>query len=238
MQSREGAVRRALMEHQAGVLAWEVRRLEHINRISEERATRYQKEAEEVKELRLVAQQVTEQKAQLAESHERIKRLESMVVDLGSKEGRLLSQVESLESEKNSLRKDRDLANQKSDALRRENKTLLTQGETWSQTKALLTNALDQPRLEIPSEMAEYIRKLISATKHKDEELRVLKEEMREVNMGMERELSRVAADRDTFKARLENMDREAVQDRSVTHRLGQMEEREKVSVRTCFLEC
>jgi uncharacterized phage infection (PIP) family protein YhgE len=230
MQSREGAVRRALMEHQAGVLAWEVRRLEHTNQMAEAQATRYQKEAEEVKALRLVAQQAAEQKAELAESQGRIKQLESMVADLGSREGRLLSQIESTESEKSRLRKDRDLANQQVDALRRENKTLSTTAETWSQAKSLLANALERPHLEDPSEMAEWIQKLVSSIKHKDEELRIIKEEMREVNTGMERELSRVAADRDTYKARLDEADRGMTQERSVAQKLGQMEEREKVS--------
>lgn len=230
MQSREGAVRRALMEHQAGILAWEVRRLEHSNHISEARATRYQKEAEEVKELRTVAQQAAEQKVQLAESQSCNKQLESMIAELRSREERLLGQIESAESEKSGLRKDRDLANQKLDSLRRENQTLLTQAEMWTKTKSLLANALEQPRMEDPSEITESIRKLVSSIKHKDEELRVIKEEMREVNMGMERELSRVATDRDAYKARLEEADRDVVHGRSVAQKLGQMEEREKVS--------
>lgn len=228
LQSREGVIRRALMEHQAGALAWEVRRLEQLNQVSEENAAKLRKEAEEAKELRFVAQQ---RKDQLRECGERILRLETVVAEVEAKEASYRTTIESLQTEKATWRKDRGALDQQADTLHRENKELSTQANAWSRAKPILASAFGLSQVNDVGELADAAQKLSSAVRRKDEELGILKDEMREVNMGMERELSRVAAERDTYKAKAGEIDKGiAAEERSIANKLAETEKRNKVS--------
>lgn len=228
LQGREGALRRALMEHQAGALAWEVRRLEQLNQISEENVSKFRKEAEEAKQLRLVAQQ---QKEQLKQCNERILRLESVTAELEAKESNYLATLDTLKSEKTTWLKNRAVLEQQVDTLRREHRELSAHADDWSRAKPILASAFGLSQVGDVTEVTDAAQRLASAVRRKDEELGILKDEMREVNMGMERELSRVAADRDTYKAKLDEVDKGvAAGERSTVNKLTETEKRNNVS--------
>ncbi|GHJ89221.1 hypothetical protein NliqN6_5623 [Naganishia liquefaciens] len=224
LQSREGALRRALMEHQAGALAWEVRRLEKVNQTLEETASRLRKEAEEANEFRHLARQ---QKDQLKQCDERVVHLESVAADLAAKEEKYLATLDILESEKATWREDRGVLEQQTETLRRENKELSKHADTWSRTKPLLASAFGLSPAGDMTEVAEAAQKLAAAVKRKDEELGILKDEMREVTRGMERELSKVAADRDAYKAKIDEIAKGIASDeRSANNKLAEVDKR------------
>lgn len=216
------------MDHQAGALAWEVRRLEKLNQTSEENAARFRREAEEANELRHLAKQ---QKDQLKQCSERILHLESVAAELAAKEEKYLARLDSFESEKAIWRKDRDNLDQQADTLRREKQELSKHAETWSRATPILASAFGLSQVGDPAEVVEAAQKLASSVRRKDEELGILQGEMREVTIGMERELSKVAADRDAYKAKVDEIEKGIVgKERSAFHKLTEAEKRNNAS--------
>lgn len=234
LQSREGALRRALMEHQAGALAWEVRRLEKLNHTSEENAAKFRKEAEEANELRHLAEH---QKDQLKQCSERILHLEAVAAELAAKEEKYLANLDSFESEKATWRKDRGTLDQQADTLRRENKELSNHADAWSRANPILASAFGLSQVGDPAEVVEAAQRLASSVRRKDEELEILKDEMREVTIGMERELSKVAADRDAYKAKVDEIQKDIVgEERSAINKLKEVEKRNSAS--NVYFQC
>ncbi|KAJ9108947.1 hypothetical protein QFC21_000269 [Naganishia friedmannii] len=209
LQGREGAMRRALMEHQAGVLAWEMRRLESVNQVAEEKATRFQKEAEDAKELRVIAQRVHQQEKQLKDYSGRIQQLGATITDMGEKERNLHAKFEALELEKKHWQMQSASLSHENEILRKQNEASKTKEDIWSQARPMLAHALGVSTSLGVAEMAEAAKELRSTAVRKEAELRAVKEELREVNMGMENELNRVATDKDAYKVRIEELEHE-----------------------------
>ncbi|KAJ9093603.1 hypothetical protein QFC19_008270 [Naganishia cerealis] len=184
---------------------WE--QVEEWKKIVEEKAARFEKEAGEVKELRVVAQRVQQQDKQLKNYFNQIQQLESAFTEVSAKERILLRKVEELELEKERLQNHSALLSQEIEVLRKETVASKRQEDTWSQAMPILARALNVPQSSNLAEMADTANRLRSTVARKEEELNVAREEMREVSMGMEKELSRVATDKDAYKARIEELE-------------------------------
>lgn len=91
---------------------------------------------------------------------------------------------------------------------------------------------LQRDDLQQPGEFIEVVKKLRADVKRKDEELAVVKSEMREVGMGMEDELRRVATDRDALLAQVEQLNRGAgKEDQAKARQIAEYEQRLLVSI-------
>ncbi|KAJ9125441.1 hypothetical protein QFC22_000402 [Naganishia vaughanmartiniae] len=224
LQGREGSMRRALLEHQAGVLAWEMRRLEALNQIAEEKANKYQKEAEEAKELRVVAQRVHQQDKQLKDYSGRVQQLGATLAEISGRERNLLAKMEALELEKKHWQNQSASLVQENDVLRRQSATSEKQDDNSSQARQMLAQALDVSPSFSVAELADAVKQLKLSATHNEKELRVAKEEMREVSMGMENELNRVATDKDAYKARIEELEREIGESKRSMSRSAELE--------------
>ncbi len=75
------------------------------------------------------------------------------------------------------------------------------------------------------TDMVDGIKRLSSTVKDRDEELKVVKEEMREVGLGLESEIGRLADERDSLRAKLEQVEGRTMQD--ATAKRQQIEEYE-----------
>jgi chromosome segregation ATPase len=229
LQGREGAMRRALMEHQAGVLAWEMRRLEAASQAAEEKAARFQKEAEEAKELRVIAHRVHQQEKQLKDYLSRMQQLGATITDISGRERSLLAKVEALDHEKKHCQNQSASLSQENEMLRKQDAASRKREDEWSRAMPMLAQILNVPSSLSFAEMTEAVKALRSSATRKEEELRVAKEEMREVNMGMENELNRVATDKDVYKVRIEELEREIMERKRSVSRRADLESSVKV---------
>lgn len=203
VRDRESSLRRTLMEHWAGVMAWEVRRLEQSSRLSEDRATVAEQNAaimaKELEKLDVVTKKVEAQERELGKRGGRVQELEAAVQAMKGSELELQKALRSVDDERRQWQQERASLIEEAEQ---------SQGNSvqWDTAREAIANALGLASLRDSSEAIDHIARLRSSDKQKDEELKVMKDEMREVGMGLEEELRRVASERDRVKSELEAM--------------------------------
>lgn len=266
LRDRESGLRRRLMEHWAGVMAWEVRRLEIVVKSAEDRALQAAQEVQELSGLRDIArtadmlenklenaQQQLESGSKKIREHEeeaqmlkselnsrdlKVSDLEGALADLEDevkmkrKEGALLevqigqhrtradeyenmlkgvdtqagARVQELESELSRAQEERNLWNQERTQLRESAEDGKMKANMWETVKLSAAQALGVAQVENVASISDGIKKLTSTVRDRDDELKVLKEEMREISLGFEDEIGRLAKERDGFRAKAEEM--------------------------------
>ncbi|KAK8861587.1 hypothetical protein IAR55_002410 [Kwoniella newhampshirensis] len=241
LRDREGQLRRRLMEHWSGVMAWEVRRLE---RVSGETQAKYNKQSKVIsgfaaREADLVRQ--TEEK--IARASE----LEEMVIEMGRRERAIEEEARELDERRIQLEQEKEgWMNEKED-YERERAGLVGERQIWDQERsnwegekrrwadekeALLG---DRQRMMESGQMSEKDKAMMESTRavlgsilgrksgtvgetevvsaleevrglvqRREREVSNLRDEMREVNVGLEAEVQRVSEDRDAWKAKLD----------------------------------
>ncbi|WVF65789.1 hypothetical protein IAT40_000523 [Kwoniella sp. CBS 6097] len=239
LQDRESSLRRRLMEHWSGVMAWEVRRLE---RTSAETQARYDKQSLKLNTLK-------DREAELIRSTNekaaRVQELEEMVIEMGRRERAIEEEARELDQhrarleqerqgwmgEREAYQRERDAWTAEKRGWDRERQQWNQEQRRWEEERAGLVG--DRQRLVESGQMSEKDRavmdqirlglggilgrKMGSVGEHevlpamdevktligrREQEVVHLKEEMREVHMGLEEELRRAAEDRDVWKSR------------------------------------
>jgi len=263
------------MEHWAGVMAWEVRRLEFAVKAADDRAMRAAHDAEELAQLRdehrraeRLEQELNETRRLLEKGGKIIKQKEEEASMLKSelnnrdlKMSDLETALSELESEVSMKRKEgalleaeagqhRTRASELENMLRgaeqhasraqgveRELSEIRLERETWAEEKLRLVaaaedgkmranmwetakigtaQALGVQQIENIAEIVDGIKKLTVTVKHRDEELKVLKDEMREISVGFENEIGRIAKERDGYRAKLDDLGGRTLNDETV----------------------
>jgi len=263
------------MEHWAGVMAWEVRRLEYAVKAADDRALRAAHDAEELAQLRegrrkaeMLEQELGETRRLLEKGGKIIKQKEEEASMLKSelnsrdlKMSDLETALSELEGEVNMKRKEGALLEAEADQHRtraselenmlrgaeqhagrvqdveRELDEIRQERATWAEEKSRLitaaengkmrTNlwetakigtaqALGLEKVENIAEIVDGIKKLTVTVKHRDEELKVLKDEMREISVGFENEIGRIAKERDDYRAKLDDLGGRTLNDETV----------------------
>ncbi|OCF31696.1 hypothetical protein I316_06703 [Kwoniella heveanensis BCC8398] len=239
LQDREASLRRRLMEHWSGVMAWEVRRLE---RTSAETQARYDKQALKLNTLK-------DREAELIrtvnEKVARVQELEEMVIEMGRRERAIEEEARELDRHRARLEEERQGWMAERDAYQRERDAWTAEKRGWDRDRQQWDQEQrrwgeeragligDMQRLMESGQMSEKERavmdqirlglggilgrKMGSVGEHevlpaidevknligrREQEVVNLKEEMREVHMGLEEELRRAAEDRDMWKTR------------------------------------
>lgn len=263
LKDREADLRRRLMEHWSGVMAWEVRRLEKIASDTQARFHRQSRHVDSSKEkeaklLKQMGELETECEQRLTriqqldeELHNRsgrVKELEEMVVDLGRRERGIEEEYRSLEKQKRGLEVEKEgwemqrravyrdgaaweaekrewakereewashkrLLAEEMERLMKDRQKMLDAGKTSERDRALLEGirarlgeALGRPGL-VEVELEGAIKEVAGLVKRKEMEVSGLRDEMKEVNMGLEEEVRRVSADRDVWKSKAEKVE-------------------------------
>jgi chromosome segregation ATPase len=291
LRDRESGLRRRLMEHWAGVMAWEVRRLEFVVKSAEDRAMQAAQEVEELAGLRDVARQaefleskLDNAQQQLENGSKRIREyeeearmlkielnardakisdLEGALADLEEevkmkrKEGAVLeaeigqqrrrgdelekmlngmdteagSRVKELESELVHAKEERDRWAEEKVKLRESAEDGKMKANMWETAKISAAQALGVAQVENVIDISDGIKKLMNTVKDRDEELKVLKEEMREISLGFEDEMARLAKERDDFRAKVDEMGGRSLDEETVrVKQTEQLETKIKVS--------
>ncbi|WWC68630.1 uncharacterized protein I206_102561 [Kwoniella pini CBS 10737] len=241
LQDREAALRRRLMEHWSGVMAWEVRRLE---RTSAETQARYDKQSIKINNLK---DREVELIRQTTDKVNRVQELEEMVIEMGRRERAIEEEARDLDQYRSKLEQEREGFLAEREAYQGERDSWTAEKRLWdkersawederrnwveeranligdrqrlvesSQTSAKDQATMDQIRLSLGSLLG---RKMGSVGEHeilpalnevqglisrREKEVVSLRDEMREVNMGLEEELRRVGEDRDTWRNRVD----------------------------------
>ncbi|WWC96952.1 hypothetical protein V866_003828 [Kwoniella sp. B9012] len=241
LQDREAALRRKLMEHWSGVMAWEVRRLE---RTSAETQARYDKQSMKINNLK---DREAELIRQSTEKANRVKELEEMVIEMGRRERAIEEEARELDQYRIRMEQERQSWLDEREAYQRERDSWTAEKRSWDKERSSWENErrhwaeeraglvgdrqrllesgqmsekdramMDQIRLSLGSMLG---RKMGSVGEHevlasldevkglisrREREVVSLREEMQEVNMGLEEELRRVAEDRNAWKARVD----------------------------------
>lgn len=285
IRDRESALRRTLMEHWAGVMAWEVRRLESVVKQAEARAEKAAQDSAEVASLRKVArraqalesesrelvQDLEESngrirqhqeeahmlKSELHERDERITQLEAalqkaeidlseqhehgarMATEADKHRSRVMeleehldeldagqsTRIQELEQSVQQSNQERDQWIEERIQLREEAEEGKMKANMWETAKLGAAQALGLEMVASVTDMVDGIKRLSSTVKDRDEELKVVKEEMREVGLGLESEIGRLADERDSLRAKLEQVEGRTMQD--ATAKRQQIEEYE-----------
>jgi chromosome segregation ATPase len=270
------------MEHWAGVMAWEVRRLEFVVKSAEDRAMQAAQEVEELAGLRDVArqaeilegkldnaQQQLENGSKRIREHEeearmlkielnardaKVSDLEGALADLEEevkmkrKEGAVLEaeigqqrrrgdelekMLNGMDTEAGSrVKEERDRWAEEKVKLREFAEDGKMKANMWETAKISAAQALGVAQVENVIDISDGIKKLMNTVKDRDEELKVLKEEMREISLGFEDEMARLAKERDGFRAKVDEMGGRSLDEETV--RVKQTEQLEtKIRVST-----
>ncbi|WVQ93428.1 hypothetical protein IAU59_000499 [Kwoniella sp. CBS 9459] len=239
LQDREATLRRRLMEHWSGVMAWEVRRLE---RTSAETQARYDKQS---LKLNMLKDREAELIRSANEKAARVQELEEMVIEMGRRERAIEEEARELDKhrarleqerqgwmgEKEAYQRERDAWTTEKRGWDRERQQWDQEQRRWGEERASLVGdrqrlldsgqmsdkdraVMDQIRLGLggilgrkmgsvgEQEVLPAIDEVKNLIGRREQEVVHLKEEMREVHMGLEEELRRVAEDRDVWKTR------------------------------------
>lgn len=204
LRDREATLRRTLNEHWAGVMAWEVRRVEKVSQLAETRLAKVEQTL-----LKLEAKAGL-QKEELRQRDSQLKRTKEQLEGREDEIRTLANRFVALEQRKDELER-----NAKADQHRwtiecERLEKAIEQGtnaaSTWDTSKPQLARALGLERLDTVSDAVHAIKKLNTDVKRKDEEVKVMKDEVREVSMGLEAEVTRVAQERDMLRMKLEQI--------------------------------
>lgn len=251
LRDREASLRRRLMEHWSGVMAWEVRRLERISGEAQARADRASRQASSSKaRADEMTRRTQEMDGEIQARGGRITALEEMVVEMGRRERAIEEEVRELDEIKRNLERekagwenDRGTKEQHVAEWEVERQSFERERQAWQGEKRMLIqdreavvkaraaerqngqmSEKDRAMVErvraglgsllgkkagVPEgEMADAVDDVRRLLERRENEVVKLKEEMREVNMGLEEEVRRVNADRDAWKGKAENVER------------------------------
>ncbi|KAK4687380.1 hypothetical protein P7C73_g2748, partial [Tremellales sp. Uapishka_1] len=264
LRDREAALRRRLMEHWSGVMAWEVRRLE---RVASETQARFNRQSRHMssnkdKELQL-ARQIEQLESDLEGTNDReaglqaeldrragrVVELEEMVVEMGRRERAIEEEIRAMDQANNLLEREkqawegergrwemegRHWGEEKRSLEARyqnaevEKKNLLEEREALNQDrqrllqvgtrserdtvnmdriKSSLGGILGRREPVAESMVVDALEEVKSLVETRNREIGNLRDEVKEVNMGLEAEIRRVSEDRDGWKARAERGD-------------------------------
>ncbi|WWC87888.1 uncharacterized protein L201_002786 [Kwoniella dendrophila CBS 6074] len=256
LQDREAGLRRRLMEHWSGVMAWEVRRLE---KSSAETQLRYDEQSMKINELK---DREAELIRQVSEKQNRVQELEEMVIEMGRRERAIEEEIKEIDQHRLQLQNEQQTWSNEREAFKIERDNWTFEKKSWNQERSKFENersiwnnernqyenekrhfmeertnllsdrqrlmttssqatekdraTMDQIRLSLGSILnrkmgsvnenevlpsLEEIKNLIS---RREREVVNLRDEMKEVNMGLEEELKRVGEDRNVWKTKLD----------------------------------
>ncbi|WRT65708.1 uncharacterized protein IL334_002655 [Kwoniella shivajii] len=241
LQDREASLRRRLMEHWSGVMAWEVRRLE---RVSGETQARYDKQSMKINHLK---DREAELIRQANDKLNRVNELEEMVIGMGRRERAIEEEARELDQYRLKLEEERQNWLEEKEAYQRERDSWTSLKRNWDKERSgfeldkrrwmeertglindkqqLLESGqmsekdrhlMDQIRLSLGGilgrkmgsvgehEIIPSIEEVKGLVARREREVGNLRDEMREVNMGLEEELRRVSEDRDSWKSRVD----------------------------------
>jgi chromosome segregation ATPase len=187
------------MEHWAGAMACEVRNLGLAVQTAEQKAAEAVRLKAEIERLEGLPAQVQQLERDLEHEQERIRKMKTDVETMSRRENDLQRQFKEAEDHRRAWQAEREELHQQ--LQERE-----VHASRWETAKKAITQILRREDLYGVDDMVDAIKRLHVDNKRKDEELAVIKSEMREVGMGMEDELRRVAADRDALKAEVEHL--------------------------------
>ena len=291
LRDRESGLRRRLMEHWAGVMAWEVRRLEVVVKSAEDRAARAIQEVEELAELRDIARKAEmlenkldnaqqqlengskrirerEEEAEMLKSELnnrdlKISDLEGALADLEDevkmkrKEGALLEaeigqhrtraseledvlngidteagvRAKQLELELQQAREEQHKWSEEKAHLKESAEDGKMKANMWETAKISAAQALGVAQVENVIDISDGIKRMVNTVKDRDEELKVLKEEMREISLGFEDEVARLAKEQDGFRAKAEELGGRSLNEETVrVKQTEQLEAKVRVS--------
>jgi chromosome segregation ATPase len=270
------------MEHWAGVMAWEVRRLENVVKIAEDKAARAAQDAREMERLKAIARRTDQLETELDELGQQLDRRDKKLTEqedeakilkseLNNRDQRIYDLESAIATTKDELKQRRqhaalietEVAQHRSRASEMEEmlknaesqqtgklqemerdvklaeeekgrcvdervrlRELAEEGKMqsnmWETAKIGASQALGVQQIGNVAEMVDAIKKLSGSIKTRDEELKILKDEMREVSLGFEDEVARIAKERDSVRSKLEEMSGRSMNDETV--RLRQTE--------------
>ncbi|EIW66580.1 hypothetical protein TREMEDRAFT_12085, partial [Tremella mesenterica DSM 1558] len=249
LRDREANLRRRLMEHWSGVMAWEVRRLE---RVHSDTQARYNLQSKQIASVAQRERQLLDQIHTLEDDAEpkvrRIVELEEMVLELGRRERAMEEEVQLINRTKSALEKERNswilerqemekmggrwedesrgferdregwmaekrILTEERQRLIEEHRRILDNGRTSDRDKAMM----DQMRIALgdilrrngtvpEGELLSALNEVKGLVRRREKEVGDLREEMKEVNMGLEEEVRRVSTDRDVWKSKAEKI--------------------------------
>lgn len=273
LRDREAGLRRQLMEHWSGVMAWEVRRLERLASEAQARAeqqvSRVQAAEAAEAEWRSRAKKLEEE---VGKGRGRVVELEGIVVEMGRRErameeevreldrarGQLeeeregyTAQLRSVERDRASWENERSVFGRERDGWERERRAWASETEThvrdldrartegtgsaqdraaMERVRAGLGSLLGRTSMVSEAETETAFQEVRALVERREKEVGGLRDEMREVNMGLEEEVRRVSADRDVWKGKAEKADQ--------THRteITALEKQTRVSEALCAL--
>lgn len=253
LRDREASLRRRLMEHWSGVMAWEVRRLERVSAEAQQRSERANKRAATSKAREEEsARKAGEMEAALRSSEGKVAELEEIVVEMGRRERALeedLSEMErakaGMEREKEACVRDQRGIESERASWGAERRRFEEERQQWLEEKRMLLQdreavvkakaagrtegqmpERDQAMIERvraglggmlgrkagvePAEMADAVDEAQRLLRAREDEVVRLKGEIQEINMGLEEEVKRATTDRDVWKSKVEEAEREA----------------------------
>ncbi|GFZ42574.1 hypothetical protein JCM24511_00290 [Saitozyma sp. JCM 24511] len=250
LRDREAGLRRQLMEHWSGVMAWEVRRLERLASEAQARAeqqvSRVQAAEAADAEWRTRAKKLEEE---VGRGRGRVTELEGIVVEMGRRErameeevreldrarGQLEQEKEGFKAQLRSVERDRASWDNERTVFGRERDGWERERRAWASEKETHVRDLDKARAEgtgsaqdraamervraglgsllgrtsmvSEAETETAFQEVRALVERREKEVGGLRDEMREVNMGLEEEVRRVSADRDVWKGKAEKAD-------------------------------
>jgi chromosome segregation ATPase len=251
LRDREASLRRRLMEHWSGVMAWEVRRLERasadtqarFDRQSRQLAINKDRDNELLEQVKALEEEVHRRAGRVAE-------LEENVVEMGRRERAIEEEVRELEGVKVEYERNREGWSREKGGWDREKgaweehkRSFEDERQGWLMEKRMLSEAreaalrqseayaasprmsdkdrmvMEQLRTSLggmlsrkggvvgEGEVVQCLEEVGRLLERRENEVASLKEEMREVNMGLEEEVRRVRGDRDVWKGKAEKAD-------------------------------
>ena len=246
LRDREASLRRRLMEHWSGVMAWEVRRLEKAHAEAQARYNRQTKQITAAADReRQFREQIDGLSSDLEARHGRVMELEEIVLELGRRERAIEDEVAIVENERAALEqekigwtRERQMLAQRQKSLEDEAQAFEKERSGWAAEKRMFAEErqrlmgefdklsetgkvsdkdkaiLDQLRVGLggvlgrkglaETELVGALGEVRALMQRREKEVTALREEMKEVNMGLEEEVRRVSSDRDTWKAKAE----------------------------------
>jgi chromosome segregation ATPase len=268
LREREAGLRKQLMEHWSGVMAWEVRRLEKVSAESQARYARQERQANMLKDREdAMRRQFAEIEQELQDKSGRVIELQEVVDEMRQRERVMQDEVRQLDEEREIMERERSAGSKDKQAFQqersewdRERRAFEAEKRQWESEKRALLEERDnasrdrQKSLESgqmsdrdratmdrlrsglgailgrksgnvgETEMVEAIEEVKTLVQRREKEVCTLRDEMREVNNGLEEEVRRVRADRDAWQGKVERAEEKKKEE------LGQLEKRSRVS--------
>ncbi|CAD6568071.1 MAG: hypothetical protein TREMPRED_004251 [Tremellales sp. Tagirdzhanova-0007] len=247
LRDREAVLRRQLMEHWSGVMAWEVRRLERRaastqsrnDRQSQRIATNKDRERKLYGQIQAFESALEQKIGRMGEMEERVEEMrrrerasEEEVLELDRLKRELEREKEGWMGEKSMMEKDqqswgkeriayhgerqrwrmeKEKLLEEKEAMMRERQTLMENGRMSNQDqvkmerlRVVLGGMLGRKGGLGEADVVGAVEEARKLLEMRENEVVRLKEDMREVNLGLEEEVRRLSIDRDGWKGRVE----------------------------------